>query len=170
MWKNQVFYKPLDFGQYTGEDRHIFSVYDKFSLDHYKNATIFSYAWRNSTINQLTNQTYITGDYRTNSRYCNYPFAYRALAFIPSILVIIFFGILIYIFGREGTEQYETIESKARGISLTSVRVKKVKDETDGAESTPAANEHVASPIHNYGSINSKRDDNSNDVKVEDVG
>lgn len=164
MWKNQVFYKPLDFAQYTGPDARIFSVYDRFSLEHVKNETIFSYAWRNSTIDPLTNQTYIMADYRTNSRYRDYPLAYRGLAFIPSIFAIVFFIVLIYIFGREGTEQYETIETRKRGVSLTSIRVRKEKDEADGDVET--SNNAVVSPTHSYGSTE-KRDDNSNKYEVK---
>jgi len=167
MWKNQIFYKPIDFGQYTGEDGHIMSVYDQFSLNHVGNATIFSYDWRNSTIDPLTNQTFIMADYKTNSRYRDYPLAYRGLAFIPSIFVLIMFGVLIYIFGREGTEQYETVAFKEKGVSVSSIRVERVKDQTDGGDATSEkldSTPGTASPSHSYGSTDI-RDDNSNDVK-----
>lgn len=135
MWKNQIFYTPLTFGQYTGEDDHIYSVYDEFSLNHYMNTTIYSYAWRNSTINPITNATYISADHRTNSRYRGYALAWRGLAFIPSLIVFIMFGVLIYIFGREGTEQYENAEFKTRGVSLTSVQIRRDRvDKVDGEE------------------------------------
>lgn len=45
------------------------------------------------------------------------------------------FGVLIYIFGREGTEQYENAEFKTRGVSLTSVQIRRDRvDKVDGEE------------------------------------
>ena len=137
MWKNQIFYNPLDFGQYTGPDGKIYSVMDEWSLDRYKNETVYSYNWRVSTINPSTNQTYLAADFKTNSRFRGEPLSMRALAFIPSLLALIMFGALIYVFGREGTKQYEETDRKKqhRNASerITGVRISKIDpDSTDG--------------------------------------
>ena len=136
MWKNQIFYTPLDFGQYTGPDDKIYSVMDDWSLGNYKNETVYSYDWRVSTIDPVTNQTYIAADFKTNSRYRGQPMSVRALAFIPSILALIMFGALIYVFGREGTKQYENTKTRGhRNASerITGVRISKIDpDSTDG--------------------------------------
>lgn len=101
MWKNQIFYEPLLFGQYTGEDGKIFSVDDRYSLDNYMNATIFSYDWRNKTIDPLTNRTFLSSDKRSNSRYRGYSLVSKGMAFIPSILTFLIFGALIHYFGKK---------------------------------------------------------------------
>lgn len=131
MWKNQIFYNPLDFGQYTGVNDKIYSVMDQWSLDRYKNETVYSYAWRSSTIDPVTNKTYMSADFITNSRYRDKPLAIRGLAFIPSLMVLVMFGVLVYIFGREGSEQFE---KKKRGKSaserITGIRISKIDPDT----------------------------------------
>ena len=172
MWKNQIFYTPLSYGQYTGEDGHIFSVYDSYSLSHYNNETIYSYAWRNSTIDPTTNQTYITADYRTNSRYRSYSLPLRGIAFIPSVVTLILFGVLIYIFGREGSAQFENKEDP---VSLTNVKVIREKDSRDGADYTDSAvkaegeNSEKSSPVGNYGSTE-ERTKSRADSSITPVG
>ena len=126
MWKNQIMYTPLDFGQYVGPDGRIWSVRDEFSIkSHYKNTTVFSYEWRKLTIDPITNKTFNADDYVTDSRYRETAFAVKALAFIPSIFVFIMFGVLIWIFGREGTDSFESPGSKKMGVSVTSIRINK---------------------------------------------
>ena len=164
MWKNQIFYKPLDFGQYTGIDDRIYYVSDAFSLQHAKNSTIYSYAWRANTTDPLTNLTYLAGDGKINSRYRGYALALRGLAFIPAVFVFIMFGVLIYIFGREGTNQYESAEFKKDGVKLTGFKAQKStkQDFTDGAEGTGPVEEKpgsINSSPKSYGST-SNRDDN----------
>ncbi|XP_066918710.1 transmembrane protein 117-like [Clytia hemisphaerica] len=136
MWKNQIFYNPLDFGQYTGPEDKIYSVMDDWSLDRYKNETVYSYEWRLNNIDPITNQTYITADFRTNSRFRGKPLSIRGLAFIPSILVLLMFGVLIYIFGREGTSQFESPKKKRQqnlSERVTGVRISQIDpDHTDG--------------------------------------
>jgi hypothetical protein len=133
MWKNQIFYNPLDFGQYTGPEDKIYSVMDQWSLDHYKNETVYSYEWRLNNVDPITNQTYITADFRTNSRFRYKPMPIRGLAFIPSLLVLVMFGVLIYIFGREGTAQFEQKTKRGTSERITGVRISKIDpDVTDG--------------------------------------
>ena len=136
MWKNQIFYNPLDFGQYTGPDGKIYSVMDQWSLNQYKNETVYSYDWRVTTFDPITNETYLKADFKTNSRFRGQPLSIRALAFIPSILAVIMFGALIYVFGREGTKQYEQTDRRGhRNASerITGIRISKIDpDSTDG--------------------------------------
>lgn len=99
MWKNQIMYVPVDFAQYTDPEGRIHTTNDLMSLLT-TNATILSYAWRNSTINPDTNVTYLATDTIMNARYNDYAFVWKALAFIPSIGVFILFGVLIFLFGR----------------------------------------------------------------------
>ncbi|XP_064601470.1 transmembrane protein 117-like [Liolophura sinensis] len=99
MWKNQIMYVPVDFAQYTDPEGRIHTTNDMMSLLT-TNATILSYSWRNSTINPDTNVTYLATDTIMNARYNDYPFVWKALAFIPSIGVFILFGVLIFLFGR----------------------------------------------------------------------
>lgn len=99
MWKNQIFYAPYDYGQYVDGEGKIHTVKDDYSLENH-NETLLSFNYRNSTINPLTNQTYISGDTVMNSRYKEYGLGVKAIAFIPSIAAFITFGVLIFIFGR----------------------------------------------------------------------
>lgn len=133
MWKNQIFYNPLDFGQYVGPDDRIFSVMDDWSLSHYQNETVFSYAWRTTNIDPLTNQMFVLADTSSNSRFRGKPLWMRGLAFIPSVCVLIMFGVLIIIFGREGTKQFEKKPKKNRTTSerVIGVRISKVDPELD---------------------------------------
>lgn len=137
MWKNQIFYKPIDFGQYVGPDDRIYSVKDDWSLSHYKNETIFSYHWRTTNyIDPMTNKTFAELDTHSNSRYRGYSLALRGLAFIPSLCILVMFGVLIIIFGREGTKQFETPKkSRSASEKVVGLRLSKVDpdmDETDG--------------------------------------
>ncbi|VDI42827.1 Hypothetical predicted protein [Mytilus galloprovincialis] len=99
MWKNQIFYAPYDYGQYTDNDGKIHTVNDDFSLDNH-NETLMSFSYRNSTINPLTNQTYITEDGVMNSRFYDNSLAVKAIAFIPALAAFITFGVLVWQFGR----------------------------------------------------------------------
>lgn len=131
MWKNQIFYTPLAFGQYVGPDDRIHSVYDEWSLSHYNNETIYSYDWRSNNIDPLTNLTYFVADGSSNSRYRGYSLSLRALAFIPSILVLIMFVALIIIFGREGTKQFEKPRSRTTSEKVIGIRMSQVDPDSD---------------------------------------
>lgn len=99
MWKNQIFYTPYDYGQYTGPEDRIYTVQDQYSLDTF-NETLMSFDYRNSTINPNTNQTYISTDTHMNSRYYSFHLGVKAIAFIPSLCMFITFGVLVWMFGR----------------------------------------------------------------------
>ena len=121
MWKNQIFYEPFAYGQYAGEDGHIFSISDAFTLANYTNKTIYSYDWRNNTIDPTTNKTYITGDYKTNSRYRGYSLAVKGTAFIPSILTFLIFALLIHFFGKLSGVSVGKAEIEHEDVSLTDI-------------------------------------------------
>lgn len=161
MWKNQIFYEPLAYGQYTGPDGKIFTVLDKYSLSNYGNETMYSYAWRNSTVDPLTNNTFITADYRTNSRYRGYPLKLKAIAFVPSLLTFVVFGLLIHLFGKKPIPPdfpiNEHVElSNAPDVEDANANVEGKSPETD-VNGKVEANDDVSSPTTN------------NDITVEDL-
>lgn len=101
MWKNQIFYEPFVYGQYTDEEDYIYTVSDR---DFLANATMetLSYAWRWSHVNPLTNKTYGLEDQKMNSRYLGVPLSVKGTAFIPSLFVFAMFGILVKYFSAAG--------------------------------------------------------------------
>ena len=99
MWKNQIFYTPYDYGQYTGPDDKIYTVQDQYSLDTY-NKSLINFVFRNATINPNTNLTFVSTDTHMNSRYYNVALGVKAIAFFPSLIMFIVFGLLVWFFGR----------------------------------------------------------------------
>eukprot|EP00105_Crassostrea_gigas_P038068 XP_019922216.1 PREDICTED: transmembrane protein 117 [Crassostrea gigas] len=99
MWKNQIFYAPFDYGQYTDSDGKIHSVTDEYSLKTF-NESQLSYSYRSVTINPLTNATYLAGDTVMNARYNGYHLVIKLTAFIPCFAAFITFGVLLWKFGR----------------------------------------------------------------------
>ncbi|KAH3727635.1 transmembrane protein 117-like [Dreissena polymorpha] len=100
MWKNQIFYNPYDYGQYVNNDGRIYTVQDEYSLEKF-NASQITYEFRSTEINPNTNRTFISDDTHMNTKYLNYALGAKAMAFIPSIIAFIVFGVLIWYFGRE---------------------------------------------------------------------
>ena len=101
MWKNQIFYEPFVYGQYTDDQQYIYTVSNR---DFLANATVdtLSYAWRWTHVNPLTNRTYGSEDQKMNSRYIGYPLSAKGTAFIPSLLVFTMFGMLVKYFSKGG--------------------------------------------------------------------
>lgn len=99
MWKNQIFYAPFDYGQYTDSDGKIHSVTDEYSLKTF-NESQLSYSYRSVMINPLTNATYLAGDTVMNTRYNGYHIVIKLTAFIPCFVAFITFGVLLWKFGR----------------------------------------------------------------------
>lgn len=99
MWKNQIFYSPYDFGQYVDGEGKIHTVLDDYSLKNF-NESQFTYSFRNGTLDPLTNMSYFSGDSIMNSRYYNISISIKGVAFIPSLLGFVIFGLLIWFFGR----------------------------------------------------------------------
>lgn len=82
MWKNQIIYYPPDFGQYTGPDSRVYTVADEAILNT-GNSSLWSYAFRVSTIDPKTNRSLLEGDLVVNSRYLEHSIYVKSLAFLP---------------------------------------------------------------------------------------
>ncbi|CAH1787332.1 unnamed protein product [Owenia fusiformis] len=100
MWKNQIFYVPYDYGQYTDADYRIHTVLDTDQLIQF-NQTQITYAWRSNNTNPQTNMTYLDEDRVMFSRFYDFSYLITGVAFIPSFIGFIIFGVLIWRFGRE---------------------------------------------------------------------
>ena len=98
MWKNQIFYNPANYGQYTGIDDKIRTVSDKRILQT-KNASLWTWDARNR-IDEKTGKAYYEEDMVMNSRYMGYPLSAKWTAFIPSVIGMILFVTLITLYGR----------------------------------------------------------------------
>lgn len=82
MWKNQIFYFPPDYGQYTGPDDRVYTLSDMNILAT-GNTTLWSYDVRAYTIDPKTNHTLAEDDLKINSRYLGYSYYIKSLAFLP---------------------------------------------------------------------------------------
>ena len=101
MWKNQIFYEPFVYGQYTDDEQYIYTVSDRDFLANATKETL-SYEWRWTNVNPVTNKTYGLEDHKMNSRYCGFPLSAKGTAFIPSLFVFAMFGILVKYFSKDG--------------------------------------------------------------------
>ncbi|XP_038598061.1 transmembrane protein 117 isoform X3 [Tachyglossus aculeatus] len=99
MWKNQIFYKPHEYGQYIGPGQKIYTVEDSESLKDL-NRTKLSWEWRSNNTNPQTNRTYAEGDMFLHSRFTGTSLDVKCLAFIPSLIAFVWFGFFIWFFGR----------------------------------------------------------------------
>ena len=120
MWKNQIFYDPYMYGQYTDSDGYIYTICNRTWL---VNATreMVSYSWRwNSSNHWAANQTYGEEDHRTNSKYLGFPLSLKGIAFIPSLAAFVLFGYLAKRFSREEEEAKNTQVEAFRVIKSTS--------------------------------------------------
>ncbi|CAB4015441.1 transmembrane 117-like, partial [Paramuricea clavata] len=99
MWKNQIFYDPFTFGQYTDSDGYIYTVSNTTFVEN-ANKTTLSHEWRWNHTNPMTNRTYGEDDLRMNSKYLGYSLGVKGLAFVPSIVAFIVFGLLVWFYGR----------------------------------------------------------------------
>ncbi|XP_007503949.1 transmembrane protein 117 isoform X2 [Monodelphis domestica] len=99
MWKNQIFYKPHEYGQYIGPGQKIYTVEDAESLKDL-NRTKLSWEWRSNNTNPQTNRTYAEGDMFLHSRYIGASLDVKCLAFVPSLIAFVWFGFFIWFFGR----------------------------------------------------------------------
>uniref|UniRef100_A0A8C1TEU7 Transmembrane protein 117 n=1 Tax=Cyprinus carpio TaxID=7962 RepID=A0A8C1TEU7_CYPCA len=61
MWKNQIFYKPYEYGQYVGPGEKIYTVEDPETLRNFNRSTL-TWEWRSTNTDPLTNQTYVQRD------------------------------------------------------------------------------------------------------------
>ncbi|GAB5573684.1 transmembrane protein 117 isoform X1 [Prionailurus iriomotensis] len=99
MWKNQIFYKPHEYGQYIGPGQKIYTVKDSESLKDL-NRTKLSWEWRSNHTNPRTNKTYVEGDMFLHSRFIGASLDVKCLAFVPSLIAFVWFGFFIWFFGR----------------------------------------------------------------------
>ena len=140
MWKNQIFYSPFVFGQYTNPGGYIYTVTDTKFLET-ANETILSYAWRSQNINPATNESFATADPRMNSKFLDFALAVKGIAFIPSIVAFLIFGCLIWRYGREEFVVEKVIEDvdKVDGIVIEELEVDAGTDEYSSREKLTAS-------------------------------
>uniref|UniRef100_A0A1B6CIG3 Transmembrane protein 117 n=2 Tax=Clastoptera arizonana TaxID=38151 RepID=A0A1B6CIG3_9HEMI len=98
MWKNQIFYYPSKFGQYTDTYNKIHTVSDQ-SLLQTGNRSIWTWESR-SKINETTKLPYYEDDMKMNSRYMNYPLLIKCTAVIPSVIAVSLFVTIVSLYGR----------------------------------------------------------------------
>lgn len=99
MWKNQIFYKPYEYGQYVGPGEKIFTVEEPHTLGDFNRSTL-TYKWRSSNVDPLTNRSYVHRDMFLHSRYVGASLDIKCLAFIPSLAAFVLFGFFIWLLGR----------------------------------------------------------------------
>ncbi|XP_005993243.1 transmembrane protein 117 [Latimeria chalumnae] len=99
MWKNQIFYKPYEYGQYVGPGQKIYTVEDPDTLSEF-NRTTLTWDWRSTNVNPENNKTYVEEDLFLHSRYIGASLGVKGLAFVPSLLAFVLFGFFIWFFGR----------------------------------------------------------------------
>ncbi|KAM7292788.1 transmembrane protein 117 [Ixodes scapularis] len=99
MWKNQIFYYPPDYGQYTGTDNKVRTV-ASYAVLATGNRTLWTLENRQNVLNPRTNESLMEDDILMNSRYLGYPLSVKGLAFLPSLLGFSMFGVLTYLYGR----------------------------------------------------------------------
>lgn len=99
MWKNQIFYKPYEYGQYVGPGEKIYTVEEPETLRDFNRSTL-TYEWRSTNIDPSSNLTYVERDMFLHSRYIGASLDVKCLAFIPSLAAFVLFGFFIWLFGR----------------------------------------------------------------------
>ncbi|XP_059080280.1 transmembrane protein 117-like isoform X2 [Tigriopus californicus] len=112
MWKNQIFYLPEHFGQYTGIQNRVFTVTNQTVLNS-QDPYLWTYEAR-SQINPETLFPYIDEDLAMHSRYLGYSMWIKSVAFLPCILGFAVFFILIALYGR--------IQGNAKNNALVQTR------------------------------------------------
>ncbi|KAK3734219.1 hypothetical protein QZH41_003212 [Actinostola sp. cb2023] len=138
MWKNQIFYEPFMYGQYTDSNNYIYTVCNRTWL---KNATreMLTYEWRfNNT--DWANITYGPHDQRTNSKYIGFPLSLKGIAFGPSIAAFVLFGFLAKKFARD--------DDKEKNKQTKAFVVVKEEDEDDWYVEDEAAEREMNSKSH----------------------
>lgn len=99
MWKNQIFYKPYEYGQYVGPGEKIYTVEEPETLGDFNHSTL-TYEWRSTNADPNTNLSYVERDMFLHSRYVGASLDVKCLAFIPSLAAFVLFGFFIWLFGR----------------------------------------------------------------------
>ncbi|KAL9955543.1 hypothetical protein ACROYT_G036881 [Oculina patagonica] len=154
MWKNQIFYSPFIFGQYTSPEGYIYSVLDTNFIDT-ANETTLSYEWRSQNINPATNESFASTDARMNSKYLDFALALKGIAFIPSIAAFLTFGTLIWVYGREKFVVEEVIEDvdKVDGIVIEELDLEEEPDEDLSRQKLTASSDSRQNDIVDAGGV-----------------
>uniref|UniRef100_A0A3P9MID6 Transmembrane protein 117 n=1 Tax=Oryzias latipes TaxID=8090 RepID=A0A3P9MID6_ORYLA len=86
MWKNQIFYKPYEYGQYVGPGEKIYTVEEPETLQNFNHSTL-TYEWRSTNIDPSTNMT---------------------------LAAFVLFGFFVWLLGRfQGSETFPESQDKA---------------------------------------------------------
>lgn len=99
MWKNQIFYRPYEYGQYVGPGDKIYTVEEPETLASFNHSTL-TYDWRSTNVDPNTNLSYVERDMFLHSRYTGVSLDVKCLAFIPSLAAFVLFGFFVWLFGR----------------------------------------------------------------------
>ena len=149
MLKNQIFYKPYDYGQYVGPDGKVYSVKNQTFLATANKKTL-SYAWRWS--HPSPNNSYGIYDDVVNSRFRNHSLAVTGMTFIPALLIFVIFAVMIWVFGRN--EKITKLEvQNMHNIpyvrQITSISIQRVVDKENENEAPDAdVTDFGAAPGH----------------------
>ncbi|XP_061106804.1 transmembrane protein 117 isoform X1 [Conger conger] len=118
MWKNQIFYKPYEYGQYVGPGEKIYTVEEPDTLSQFNRSTL-TWEWRSSNLDPQTNQTYVQRDMFLHSRFVGTSLEVKCLAFVPSLAAFTLFGFFVWLLGRfqeneQGPENQDSTYERIR--------------------------------------------------------
>ncbi|KAG5845136.1 hypothetical protein ANANG_G00135640 [Anguilla anguilla] len=118
MWKNQIFYKPYEYGQYVGPGEKIYTVEEPDTLSEFNRSTL-TWEWRSTTVDPATNRTYVQQDMFLHSRYVGTSLYVKCLAFVPSLAAFVLFGFFVWLLGRfheseQGPENQDSTYERIR--------------------------------------------------------
>ena len=150
MWKNQIFYDPFTFGQYTDSGGYIYSVRDQNFLNA-ANQSMLSYEWRSQNINPATNESFTETDPRMNSKYLNFALAVKGIAFIPSIIAFLTFGTLIWRYGREEFVVEKVVEDGGKVDDVDGIVIEDLEFHEKTGEESSRQNDAAASGDSGHG-------------------
>lgn len=112
MWKNQIFYYPEAYGQYTATENRVYTVTNESILLSNK-PELWSYNAR-SMANPETGFPYIDEDLTMYSRYLGYSMVIKSAALIPCVLGFIVFFTVSAVYGRikdpKTTDENKTVD------------------------------------------------------------
>ncbi|KAI2648664.1 Transmembrane protein 117 [Labeo rohita] len=171
MWKNQIFYKPYEYGQYVGPGEKIYTVEDPETLRDFNRSTL-TWEWRSTNIDPRTNRTYVQRDMFLHSRYVGSSLDVKCLAFIPSLAAFVLFGFFIWLFGRfqdsetfpeNQDKTYERIKRKSPSdLGVTPEEVHITMSEALKRSGTPML---LLVDTHHFGSSNNSMSPCSNETQ-----
>uniref|UniRef100_A0A672QBQ3 Transmembrane protein 117 n=1 Tax=Sinocyclocheilus grahami TaxID=75366 RepID=A0A672QBQ3_SINGR len=171
MWKNQIFYKPYEYGQYVGPGEKIYTVEDAETLHNFNRSTL-SWEWRSTNTDPLTNRTFVQRDMFLHSRYVGVSLDVKCLAFIPSLAAFVLIGFFIWLFGRfqdsetfpeNQDKSYERIKRKsASDLGVTPEEVHITMSEALKRNRTPML---LLVDTHHFGSSNSSMSPCTNETQ-----